>query len=79
MAKKVLPHQTANIDTIVAEYQQKWETDKDTILADKLIILDSHSTSLSSDKSSESLNELSEATSTLKWNLSHTYTQVHVL
>ena len=63
MAKKVLPHQAINIDMIVAEYQQKWETDKDTALADKIIVQDNHSTS--SGEKSSSLDDINEATSTL--------------
>ena len=41
MAKKVLPHQAADIDAIVAEYRQKWESNSDVALADKIIIQDS--------------------------------------
>lgn len=103
MAKKVLPHQAAEIETIVAEYLQKWEASDDTdltnenwktsndaaltdekwetsdhvaiadekwetsddaTLADEGIVHDDQSPLSSSEKTSQSLDEGSETTST---------------
>ena len=99
----MLPHQAAEIETIVAKYLQKWETsnnaalanknwkdrndaaltDKkwetsenatladekwkasdDAALVDKSVVQDNQSPLLSSEKSSQSLDEGSETTST---------------
>lgn len=38
MAKKVLPHQGADIEAIVADYRSKWEANSDIALAGKIII-----------------------------------------
>ena len=40
MAQKMLPHQSADISTSVAEYRQKWEARSDVDLAEKIIIQD---------------------------------------
>ena len=37
MAKKMLPHQGADIDAIEAEYRSKWEASSDIALAKKII------------------------------------------
>ena len=41
MAKKMLPHQCADIDAIVAEYRNKWEANSDIDLAKKIILQNS--------------------------------------
>ena len=43
MAKKILPHHSADIDAIVAEYVSEWEACSDITLAEKIIIQHSSS------------------------------------
>ena len=38
MAKMMLPHQTLDIDSIVAEYRNLWEGSADMALAEKIIM-----------------------------------------
>ena len=43
MEKKILPHHSADIDAIVAEYVSEWEACSDITLAEKIIIQHSSS------------------------------------
>ena len=38
MAKVMLPHQTLDIDSIIAEYRNLWEGSTDMALAEKIIL-----------------------------------------